>query len=129
VIVVDCSVVVDALTVVDDGDSLRARLVGEALHAPALLDYEIGSALRGLVLRRDLGAERAEEALADYESLPIRRWAAGDALRRRALSLRDNLSSYDAAYVALADALDCPLITRDARLGRSPGHEADVEVL
>lgn len=128
-IVVDCSVVVDALTVVEGGGALRARLVDQTLHAPFLLDYELVPAVRGLVLRGDLDGERAEDLFADFESLPIRRWPAGDPLRRRALSLRQNLSAYDAAYVALAEALDCPLVTRDARLARAPGHEARVEVL
>ncbi|MGY2084499.1 type II toxin-antitoxin system VapC family toxin [Blastococcus sp. SYSU DS0539] len=128
-IVVDCSVVVDALTLVDGGDRLRDRLGGETLHSPALLDYEFVSALRDLVLRRDLAVERAQDALDDFGSLPVRLWPAGDALRRRALSLRANLSAYDAAYVALAEALECPLVTRDARLARAPGHEARVEVL
>lgn len=128
-IVVDCSAVVDALTVADGGDMLRARLVGETLHSPFLLDYELVSAVRGLVLRGDLGVERAEDVLADFESLPIRRWPAADALRRRAMSLRENVSAYDAAYVALAEALDCPLVTRDRRLARTPGHEAHIELL
>ena len=128
-ILVDCSVVVDVLTVVDGGDHLHDRLGGETLHSPALLDYALVSAVRGLVLRGDLGAERAEDVLADFGSLPIRRWPAGDALRRRAWSLRENVSAYDAAYVVLAEALDCPLITRDARLARAPGHGTHVEVL
>lgn len=128
-IVVDCSVVVDALTVVDGGRSLRSRLAGEILHAPALLDYEVVSALRGLVLRRDLGADRAQDALADFGSLPLRRWPASGALRLRAWQLRDRISAHDAAYVTLAEALDCPLVTRDARLARALGGAAAVEVL
>ncbi|MGY1643321.1 type II toxin-antitoxin system VapC family toxin [Geodermatophilus sp. SYSU D00703] len=128
-IVVDCSVVVDALTVADGGHALRARLGEETLHAPALIDYEVAAAVRGLVLRRDLAVERAEEALADFGDLPIRRWPAADALRRRALALREDVSAYDAAYVVLAEALDCPLLTRDVRLARAPGHDARVEVL
>lgn len=127
-IVVDCSVVVDALTLADGGDRLRERLSGETLHAPMLLDYELVSAMRGLVLRGDSTAERVEEALVDFGELRIRRWPAADALRRRALSLRENLSAYDAAYIALAEALDCPLVTRDARLARASGHDVRVEV-
>ncbi|PZF84354.1 type II toxin-antitoxin system VapC family toxin [Jiangella anatolica] len=128
-IVVDCAAVVDALTVKAGAQPLRDRLAIEELHAPHLLDYEVVSALRGLVLGGHLGAARASDALTDFEDLPIQRWEASDALRRRTLQLGHNLSAYDAAYVALAEALDCPLVTRDARLGRSAGHSARVEVV
>jgi predicted nucleic acid-binding protein len=67
--------------------------------------------------------------LSDFEDLRLTRWAAGDPLRRRMFALRGNLSAYDAAYVALAEALACPLVTRDARIRRAPGHDARVEVL
>ncbi|MEJ7796936.1 MAG: PIN domain-containing protein [Solirubrobacteraceae bacterium] len=58
----------------------------------------------------------------------IQRWPAGDGLRRRALQLRDNLSAYDAAYVALAEALGCPLLTRDLRLAKSSGQLVSIEI-
>jgi predicted nucleic acid-binding protein len=130
VIVVDCSAVVDALTGLAGTEALRSRLAGDDdLHAPESIDYEIVSALRGLLDRRMITADRAMDVLADFEHLPIERWSADDALRRRALQLRDNLSAYDAAYVALAEALDCALITRDGRLARTTGHDARIEVL
>ena len=56
------------------------------------------------------------------------RWPSGDGLRRRSFQLRENLSAYDAAYVALAEALNCSLLTRDTRLERSSGHLISVEV-
>lgn len=90
---------------------MRNRPTDEASHAPALLDYEIVSALRSLTLAGQVSTARAE-----------------DALRRRAFQLRDSVSAYDAAYVALAEALGCPLLTRDARLARSGGHGARIEV-
>lgn len=127
-IVVDSAAVVDALTARRGTDELRAYLAAEDLHAPTLLDFEIVSALRGLSLGGHLSVARAEDALTDFDDLPIRRWASADALRRRTFQLRANLSSYDAAYIALAEALDCPLLTRDARLARSSGHAARVEV-
>lgn len=127
-IVVDCAAVVDALTAVDGTDDLRAFLASEELNAPALLDFEIVSALRGLTLRRDLTAAGAEDALTDFDDLEVRRWPSGDAFRRRAFQLRANMSGYDAAYVVLAEALDCPLLTRDIRLARSSGHLVHVEV-
>jgi predicted nucleic acid-binding protein len=128
VIVVDSSAVVDALNAVDGTDELRARMTSEELHAPMLLDFEVISALRGLTLGGHVTATRAEDLLTDLEDLPLRRWAPADPLRRRAFGLRDNLSAYDAAYVALAEALDCPLLTRDSRLARSAGHVATIEV-
>jgi predicted nucleic acid-binding protein len=127
-IVVDSAAVVDALTAVQGTAALRAFLKDEVLHAPALLDYEVGSALRGLTLSAQISPARAQDALTDFADLPIHRWLAADQLRRRAFSLRDNLSAYDAAYVALAEALDCRLVTRDERLARSRGHSARITV-
>lgn len=127
-IAVDCAAVVDALTAVAGTDDLRARLAAEELHAPSLLDFEIVSALRGLTLAGHLSAARAQDLLTDFDDLPIQRWPSANALRRRAFQLRDNVSAYDAAYVALAEALDCTLLTRDARLARSSGHSARIEV-
>ena len=127
-IVVDCAAVVDALTAVAGTDDLRARLAAEELHAPSLLDFEIVFALRGLTLAGHLSAARAQDLLTDFDDLPIQRWPSANALRRRAFQLRDNVSAYDAAYVALAEALDCTLLTRDARLARSSGHSARIEV-
>lgn len=127
-IVVDSATVVDALTAVAGTDELRAQLATEELHAPSLVDFEVVSALRGLTLGGHLSATRAEDLLTDFDDLPLQRWASADALRRRAFQLRDNISAYDAAYVALAEALDCPLVTRDGRLARSTGHSAQIEV-
>ncbi len=127
-IVVDCAAVVDALTAVEGTDDLRAFMASSELSAPALLDFEVVSALRGLTLRGDLTAARAEDALTDFDDLEIRRWPSADVLRRRAFQLRANLSAYDAAYAVLAEALDCPLVTRDARLARAIGQLVRVEV-
>ena len=127
-IVVDGAAVVDALTGLAGTDELRAHLALHDLHAPTLVDVEVVSALRGLTLRGHLSATRAQDLLSDFDDLPMHRWPSADALRRRAFQLRDNLSAYDAAYVALAEALDCPLVTRDGRLARSRGHSAQIEV-
>jgi predicted nucleic acid-binding protein len=128
VIVVDCSALVDALLVAPATGELRAYIALEDLHAPAVLDVEVVSAARGLVLGGRLSLARAEDLLTDFDDLPIRRWAFADGLRRRALQMRDTVSAYDAAYVSLAEALDCPLLTRDARLARSAGHDARIEL-
>lgn len=127
-IVIDSAAVVDALTAVDGSEELAAYLASEELHAPSLLDFEVVAAVRGLTLGGHLSAARAEDALADFDDLAIERWPFADPLRRRAFALRENISAYDAAYVALAEALQCPLLTRDARLARSSGHAASIVV-
>ncbi|MFC6704729.1 type II toxin-antitoxin system VapC family toxin [Flexivirga alba] len=124
----DSAAVVDALTAVAGSDALRARLATDELHAPSLIDFEVVSALRGLTLGGHLSVTRAEDLLTDFDDLPVQRWPFAHALRRRAFHLRNNVSADDAAYVALAEALDCPLVTRDGRLARSSGHRAQIEV-
>lgn len=127
-IVVDSSAVVDALTAVVGTDELRARLAGEELHAPSLIDYETVSVVRRLTLAGHLSATRARDLLTDFDDLPIRRWPFTGTLRVRAFQLRDTVSAYDAAYVVLAEALDCTLLTRDARLARTGGHGVPIDV-
>jgi predicted nucleic acid-binding protein len=128
-IVIDAAALVDALTLAPDSEALRARLTGEDLNAPTLLDYEVVSALRGLSLGGHLGVERALDALTDFEDLALTRWDCTDVLRRRMFALRTSLSAHDAAYVTLAEALECPLVTRDGRIQRAGGHDATVEIL
>lgn len=127
-IVVDSAALVDALTVAAATEELRADLAVEQLHAPALLDFEVVSALRGLTLAGHVSAARAQDALTDFDALAIRRWPSSAALRLRAFTLRDNLTAYDAAYVALAEALECPILTRDERLAHSGGHDVEIRV-
>ena len=126
--VVDASAVVDALTLPDGAEAIHNRISGESLHAPHILDVEVVSGLRGLVLGGDLSDSGAMDALTDYEDLDIERWPATDDFRRRAFELRHNFSAFDAAYVALAEALQCPVITRDHPLSLSGGHDAVIEV-
>jgi len=121
--------VVDALVAAPRSGQLVDVLSAEDLHVPHLIDYEVVAAVRGLVLGHHLSAVRAADVLVDFEALPLERWPAHPALRGRAFRLRENLSAYDAAYVALAEALECPLVTRDRRLARTGGHEARVVLL
>ena len=101
---------------------------GESVHALHLLDVEMLHALRGLVLRGDVSRARDEEKIrADFDSLRWSRYSHVAFLDRK-WELKDNLSAYDAAYVALADTLNAPLVTTDARLARAPGIRAEVEV-
>ena len=127
-IVVDSAAVVDALTAVDGSEPVRRELEGDDLHAPALLDFETVAALRGLTIGGHVSVARAKDALNDFDDLAIERWPFSHALRKRAFELRDNVSAYDAAFVVLAEVLNCSLLTRDARLAKSAGHLVSILV-
>lgn len=124
-IVVDASVLATALgDDGDDGDLARERLRGEDLAAPEIIDLEVTS-----VWRRTLSDERrALLALADLADLPLSR-ASHLPLLSRCWELRHNLTPYDASYVALAEALEIPLVTADLRLARASGARCVVETL
>jgi len=127
VIVVDASAVVDLL--IDNGERgnwARAEVAGaDVLHAPHLVDYETVAATRRKVLARSISAQRGKQALDDLEALPIQRYLA-EPFVWRVWTLRHSVSGSDAFYIALAEALDCPLVTTDGRLARSHGHDAVV---
>jgi predicted nucleic acid-binding protein len=128
-IVVDASVLAPALG--DDGpagDAARGRLRGEQLAAPALIDLEVTSVFRSQNADGLLEDRRASQALDDLSRIPVRRAPHQD-LVARCWELRRNLTPYDAAYVALAEALDVPLLTADAKLSRAPGIRCRVEVI
>ena len=128
-IVVDASVLAPALA--DDGidgDRARGRLAGESLVAPELVDLEVASVLRRAAQERRLDNRRAAQALTDLAALPLRR-APHLPLLPRIWELRENVTAYDAAYVALAEALDASLVTADARMAGTPGLSCDVQLL
>jgi predicted nucleic acid-binding protein len=128
VIVLDASAVLDWLLRTPAGQGIDHRIGnGESLHAPHLLDLEVAQVLRRLVREGSVTARRADEALHDLLDLRIARYP-HFVLLPRIWQLRHNLSAYDAAYVALAETLDAPLITRDRRLASDSGHKAAVEV-
>jgi predicted nucleic acid-binding protein len=128
VLVVDASVLVVALADDgDDGDGARARLRGEDLAAPELVDLEVTSVLRGRLAGGHLDLRRAELALTDLMDIPVTR-VPHRRLLARCWELRSSLTVYDAAYVALAEALDATLITGDARLARASGPRCPIEV-
>ncbi len=129
-IVVDASVLANALADDQaDGDVARARLAGvDDLVAPDLVDIETTAVLRKRWLAGNLTAHRFSTAITDLDDLQLTRFPALPLLRR-AYELRANLTAYDAAYVALAEALDCALLTGDARLARAPGLSCPVEVI
>ena len=128
-IVVDASVLAVALA--DDGpdgDRARARLRGDRLAAPELADLEVASVLRRQMRGGVIDARRASLALADLAAMPLQR-ASHRPLLTRCWELRDNLSIYDASYVALAEALGASLLTGDQRLARATGPRCRIEVL
>lgn len=128
-IVVDASVLAPALgDDGDDGDRARQRLWRETLAAPELIDLDVSSVLRRLSLAGHIPARRAELAMSDLGALPLRR-VSHRALLARCWSLRENLTIYDASYVALAEQLDTVLVTADVRLSSAPGLRCVVEVM
>ena len=98
------------------------------LHSPHLIDLEVTQSLRRYVLRGEAGAHRARTALSDFGDLSLTRYP-HDVLLPRIWQLRGNLTAYDAAYVALAEMLSAPVLTRDARLARAGGHRAKIELI
>jgi len=98
------------------------------VHVPHLAVIETASVLRGLVQGSKLTETRAQAALQDLVELPLVRHP-HEPLLQRVWQLRSNLTAYDAAYVALAEALDAPLVTCDARLGRAPLRGVTIDVI
>lgn len=128
-IVVDASLLAVALADDgDDGDAARTRLRGESLAAPHLIDLEVASVVRRQAAKGRIEARRARLALSDLADLPMRR-ASHLPLLHRCWELRQNLTVYDAAYVALAEALGCALLTADRGLAHTVGPECPIELL
>ncbi len=128
VLIVDASTILRALLPSGDA-SVSERLSSERdVHAPYLIDLEITSALRRLCHHERLSADRASDALHDFMDLNIRRYP-HEPLLPRVWGLRENLTTYDAVYVALAEALDAPLLTADRGLARAPGNGAIIELV
>jgi predicted nucleic acid-binding protein len=130
VIVIDACVLADALT--DDGqvgDAARAALAGDPHGAaPAHLLIEVVSVIRGKALGGKLSVARADEAIGALPALVFDQIDARD-LVDRMWHLRSNISAYDAAYVAAAEALACALVTGDARLGKANGPRCEIKVV
>lgn len=129
-IIVDASALLEVLLQTPAAQAVEDRLFapGEALHAPHLLDVEVAQVIRRYVAQGDLDAQTGEAALIDLADWPLRRYP-HDVLLPRIWALRNNLTAYDATYVALAEALDAPLLTRDRRLAGATGHGARIEVV
>lgn len=129
-IVVDASAMLEFLLQTPLGTRVEARLFRDEdeLHSPHLVDVEVTQGLRRLVRSGEVEATRAAEAIADLGDLDLHRHAHLD-LVTRAWRLRENVTAYDAMYLALAEALDATVITCDVRLARAPGHRARIEAI
>ena len=129
-IVVDASALLEVLLNTSAGTLVTRRLFAEneTLHAPHLVDLEIAQVLRRYALTGDLKSTRGLQALEDLADFPLTRYP-HDLLLPRIWELRHNITSYDAAYIALAEALAAPLLTRDAALASAGGHRAQIELI
>ena len=128
-IVVDASAVLEVLLNTPAGGPVARRLFrqGETLHAPHVIDLEIAQVLRRYARAREIDPGRGRQAIADLADFSITRYP-HDLFLPRIWELRNSMTAYDAAYIALAEALEAPLITLDRRLARAGGHAAIVEV-
>jgi predicted nucleic acid-binding protein len=129
-IVLDASAVVAVLVSPGQGaERIRQKVEdpGQSLHVPHVMDLEVLHALRRQTLLGTLSRERSAEAIEDLKNIAFVRYPHAT-LVDRIWSLKNNLTAYDAAYVALAEALNAPLVTMDARLAQAPGILAAVEV-
>jgi predicted nucleic acid-binding protein len=125
-IVIDASVLANVIgDDGDDGDLARSEFrSADDVAAPDLVDVETVAVLRKRWIAGSITARRFSSAITDLESIGIVRYPT-----RRAYELRHNVTAYDAAYVALAEILDCGLLTGDGRLGDAPGPACSIRVL
>lgn len=126
-IVVDASALLEVLLRTPAAKAVEDRLFAprQTLHAPHLLDVEVAQVVRRYAAKGEIDGERGRLALADLADLPLRRYPQ-DFLLPRIWELRNNLTAFDAAYVALAEALDTTLLTRDRRLAAAAGHSVRI---
>lgn len=128
-IVLDASAAVDWLLQTPAGQRIERRIYSrnESLHAPHLIDLEVAQVLRRLVREGTISPVRADEAIRDLLDLRLARYP-HFVLLPRIWKHRNNLSAYDAAYVALAEKLGAPMVTLDSRLASTPGHTVTIEL-
>ncbi len=129
--VVDASIVVRLLQNRREDAELRAWFeLQRYVHAPALIDAEVASATRGLLMTSraaiTITADRASQMLDDFADLPLHRYPMQHH-QRRVLTLRENFTAYDAFYIALAESLGMPLLTDERKYAKAPGHTVVIE--
>ena len=129
-IVVDASTLVEVLLRARGAQAIEDRLFenGQTLHAPHLIDVEVAHAIRRYAISGQIKGDRGRAAFAILAALPLNRYPHGFLLPR-IWDLRNNLTAYDAVYIALAETLQVPLITRDRRLAGAAGHRARIELV
>ena len=129
-IVVDASALIELLTRSERGELVEARILraSETIHAPALIDLEIAQVLRRYVASKQVPAHWPRMALDIAIAFPMTRYL-HEPLMKRVWELKENVTAYDAAYIALAEALRAPLVTCDAKVGRTRGIHTTVEVI
>ena len=129
-IVVDASALIEVLLRTPAAHAVESHLFapGQTLHAPHLLDVEVAQVIRRYATRGEIAGERGGVALDDLGDLRIQRYP-HDFLLPRVWALRNNVTAYDAVYIALAEVLDAVLLTRDHRLAGAAGHHARVELV
>ena len=129
-IVVDASVMIEVLLNTPAGIQMADRVFdpNETLHAPHLLDVEVAQVLRRYTRTGELDAARGLQALEDLVDFPLTRYP-HDLFLLRIWELHHNVTAYDAAYIALAEALGAPLLTRDTALASAPGTRARIELI
>jgi predicted nucleic acid-binding protein len=129
-IVVDASALYESIIETPHSAAIVRRIFGqnETLHAPHLIDLEIANTLRRYVLKRELSQDDADQAMGDLASIQLIRYP-HTVLIARVWELRNNLTAYDASYVALSERLNAPLLTRDTALAAVRGHRARIELM
>ena len=126
-IILDASAAIEMLLLTAKGTAIHYRIGKETLHAPHLLDLEVAQVLRRAISLKQVTEQRASAAMSDWLNFSLNRYD-HDLLLPRIWELRKNVTTYDAAYLTLAEILDAPLVTCDQRLAKAPGHKAKIEV-
>ncbi len=129
-IVVDASVILELLLRTPAAEAIEPRLFdpAETLHAPHLIDLEVAQVLRRYARSGEITEQRGAEALEDHRDMPISRYP-HTLFLERIWALKDTATAYDAAYLALAEGLEAPLLTRDRKLLGARGHAATIEIV
>jgi predicted nucleic acid-binding protein len=128
-IVIDASALLEVLLRTPAAGGVEKWLFdpGQTLHAPHLLDVEVAQVIRRYAANGEIDSDYGRAAVADLADFPLHRYP-HDVLLPRIWELRNNLTAYDAVYVALAEALDAPLLTRDRRLAAAAGHDVRIRL-